>query len=124
MKTVSVEIRNRESETGLMIACAHGSEDVVKIHISNQCNLEARCQFHQHFTCSFCAVIFAPKKYKPKALVQKKLLHKKAVCKMLMKLPTEMPKEKLLYFMQLKMDITRLLKDCLKRMLKLTQQLI
>ncbi len=25
-----------------------------------------RCQFHQHFTCGFCADILAPQKYKPK----------------------------------------------------------
>jgi len=25
-----------------------------------------RGQFHQHFTCAFCANIFAPKKFKPK----------------------------------------------------------
>jgi hypothetical protein len=54
----------------------------------------------------------------------KKLMHKKAARKMLVKLTTEMPKEKQLYFMQLKMDITRLWIDCSKRMLMLMQQLI
>ncbi len=38
---------------------------------STQIVMETWCQFHPHFTCAFCANIFAPKSYKAKAQLQK-----------------------------------------------------
>jgi len=51
--------------------------------------IDTRCQFHQHFTSTFCANIFAPKKFKAKTYLKKLrkvLLYKKFAHKMLMKL--------------------------------------
>ena len=39
---VPVEKRNHRSETGLMIASAHGASDTVQVFIDNESDLEAR----------------------------------------------------------------------------------
>jgi len=52
--------------------------------------LLSRCQFHQHFTSSFCADILLPKKLQSQNVSREKLrkvlLFKKDMCKMLIKL--------------------------------------
>ncbi len=57
--------------------------------------VKPKCQFHQHFTCTFCANIFAPKKFKriqSQNVIREKLLkalsYEKLAQKMLMKLTT------------------------------------
>ena len=40
-------------------------DGIMQLQIQNFFNFFTRCQFHQHFTCSFCANFLAPKKYKP-----------------------------------------------------------
>ena len=35
-------MRNKKSETGLMIACANGAEEVAEIFLAQKCDLEAK----------------------------------------------------------------------------------
>jgi len=69
----------------------HKSTFIRKICVLNVYEIDNRCQFHQHFTCTFFADILAPKKFKPKTQLcnfWRKNIGATWARKMLMKLTT------------------------------------